>query len=86
MVCRFGGAKSKETRYSMLKGGLVGSYNYNSPTFANRHLHLQIQFRTVSCRILPNLTLTYLVSLLFAPPILHITNHFLAREVFDLLV
>ena len=28
----------------------------------------------------------YLVSLLFAPPILHTTNHFLDREVFDLLV
>ena len=43
MGCRIGGAKSKETRCSMLKGGLVGSYNYNSPTFANRLLHLQIQ-------------------------------------------
>ena len=43
----------------------------------------------MSCRILPNLTLTYilyLVSLLFAPPILHPTNHFLDREVFDILV
>ena len=42
MGCRIGGAKSKETRYSMFKCGLVGSYNYNSPTFANRLLHLQI--------------------------------------------
>ena len=45
MVCRIGGAKSKETRYSMLKRGLVAYYNYNSPiaTFVNRLLHLQIQ-------------------------------------------
>ena len=31
-------------------------------------------------------TVPYLVSLLFAPPILHTTNQFLDREVFDLLV
>ena len=36
------------------------------------------KFRAVSCRILPNLTLTQctLFYLLFAPPILHATNHF----------
>ena len=33
-----------------------------------------------------NIHVLYLVSLLFAPPILHPTIHFLDREVFDLLV
>ena len=41
MVCRIGGAKSKETRYSMLQVGLVG-YSYNSPTFANEIAYLQM--------------------------------------------
>ena len=54
---------------------------------------MQISFficksRTVYCRIQSNSTVTvlYLVSLLFAPPILHPTNHFFDREVFYLLV
>ena len=34
----------------------------------------------------PHFNTLNLVSLLFAPPILHPTNHFLDREVFDLLV
>ena len=34
----------------------------------------------------PHFNILYLVALLFAPPILHPTNHFLDREVFDLLV
>ena len=57
-------------------------------------LQLQIgfficKFRTVSCRMdptKPHFNTLYLVSLLFAPPILHPTNHCLDREVFDLLV
>ena len=57
-------------------------------------LYLQIgfficKFRAVSCRMhatKPHFNTLYLVSLLFAPPILHPTNHFLDREVFDLLV
>ena len=34
----------------------------------------------------PHFNILYLVSLLFAPPVLYTTNHFLDREVFDLLV
>ena len=51
MGYRIGGAKSKETRYSMLKLGFVGSYAYILQNICI--------FRTLSCRILPNLTLTY---------------------------
>ena len=83
MVCRIGGAKSKETRYSMLKGRFGRILQL---TVLN--LQMKKPICKYSCRILPNLTfnILYLVSLLFAPPILHTTNHFLDTEVFDLLV
>ena len=55
-----------------------------SPEFANKKPICKC--RTVdSCRIdptKPHFNTLYLVSLLFAPPILHPTNHFLDREVY----
>ena len=83
MVCRISGAKSKETRYSMLKWILQLTV-----------LNLQMKKPICKCRTVivvgsytkPHFNALYLVSLLFAPLILHTTNHFLDREVFDLLV
>ena len=53
-------------------------------------LNLQMKKPICKCRTVivvgSYLTSLYFVSLLFAPPILHTTNHFLGREVFDLLV
>ena len=53
----------------------------NRPTFANI---IFSKCRTFGCRILsyPTETVLYLVSLLYAPPIVYPTNHFLDREVF----
>ena len=77
VVCRIGGAKSKETRYSMLMWGLVGSYN--SPAVLN----LQMKKPICKCRTVivvgsyqTSFNILYLVSLLFAPPILRTTITF----------
>ena len=65
----FGGANSKETRYSTVT---VGFATIKSPTFAKNEAHLQ----NVGLSN-PTVTVLYLVSLLFAPPILHPTNQYL---------
>ena len=44
MGCKIGGAKSKETRYSMLKRGLVGSY------ISHAVLNLQMKKPIRKCR------------------------------------
>ena len=53
-------------------------------------LNLQMKKPICKCRtaivVGPHFNILYLVFLLFAPPILHTINHFLDREVFDLLV
>ena len=42
MVCRIGGAKSKETRYSMLKSEVWQDPTTHSPEFANEDAYLQM--------------------------------------------
>ena len=68
----------------LLQWGLIEFYNKNSSTFANKEANLQNVGLLVNCRVQSNPTTTvlYLVSMLFAPPFLHPTNHFLDRSYF----
>ena len=65
-------------------GGVWLDSTINSPTFANKE-ELGL---LVNCRIQsgPAVAVLCLVSLIFAPPVLHPTDHFLDRKVFYLLV
>ena len=68
----------------LLQWGLIGSTT-NRPTFC-KYASLFAKCRAVlvvgSYQTPCTVTLLHLVSLLFAPPILHPTDHFLDREVF----
>ena len=70
-------AKSKEQGTVLLQRGLI--------RFCDKQSNKEAYLWTVSCGIQsdPTVTVLYLVSLLFAPPFLHSTNHFLDRKVLD---
>ena len=78
------GTKSKETSAVLLQLGLIGSLLYDSTTYIYTFFSI---YKLYNCSVVESYkTILYLVSLLFAPPILHPTNNFLDREVFYLLV
>ena len=72
--------KARKQGTVLVQWGLIGFYNKNSPTFANKEAYLQNVGLLINCRIQSNpseVTVLYLVFLRFAPLILHPTNHFL---------
>ena len=60
---------------------VVGSYQMSIRTKSEREVQQIIPRKIANPDLVP-FHQGYLVSLLFAPPILHPTNHFLDREVF----
>ena len=83
---------TRSCQYIVMCGVCIvcGLFDWLRSIYVRSHLHEipeSSMLWTVSCRILSNPTVTvlllyHLIPLLFAPPILHSTNHFLDREVF----